>query len=414
VPNPVSHLLVVGGGRSVPELARKFRPDVQISAVCGPGAASGFPDLGDFLRLVTIADGAPAADWIDAALYVNAVEPVDGLVVINERDLENAAAIGAKLGLPAPSPATATAVNNKEVMRSVLRSAGVDDTPARVVTSASDIAAFGKEAGYPVICKPLAGIGSRGISRINREDDIDSALAYTRSGTGSLQSDAVMIEKFHVGAEYSVESISEDSRHLIACITAKHSDPVSFVELGHVLPAEISRELADDITATVRAALDALGVQSGITHTEVIVTAGRTHIIETHLRPAGDRIPEMLNRVRSIDLIALLVEQALGFPVLDEAQTVVNATAESNRYAAIWYASPAERGRVLSVDGTSEAEAVPGVYDVKIKTNVGGTLRDLENSDSRAAFVTALGESSKQALDRARAGAGMLRFKVDG
>src|SRR5262245_59673776 len=94
LPNPVGHLLIVGGGRSVPELGRKFRPDVRISALCKPGAASGFPDLGDFLRLVTIPGSAPAADWVDAARYVNVVEPVGGLVVINERDLENAAAIG--------------------------------------------------------------------------------------------------------------------------------------------------------------------------------------------------------------------------------------------------------------------------------------------------------------------------------
>jgi hypothetical protein len=114
------------------------------------------------------------------------------------------------------------------------------------------------------------------------------------------------------------------------------------VELGHVLPAEIATEVADDIADAVHSTLDALGVLSGVTHTEVIVTAVRTHIIETHLRPAGDRIPEMLNRVRSIDLLGLLVKQALGFPVLDEARALLEATQDSNLYAAIWYASPAE------------------------------------------------------------------------
>jgi hypothetical protein len=225
VPNPVNHLLIVGGGRSVPELARKFRPDVRVSVVCRPAAVSGFPALADFLRLVTIPDSAPVRDWVDAANYVSAVEPIDGLVVINERDLACAAAIGTELGLPAPSHNTATAVNNKEVMRSVLRSAGVDRTPARLVASAADIADFGREVGYPIICKPLSGVGSRGIARIDREEDINSALAYSRSGAGSLQSNAVMAEKFHSGSEYSVECVSEDGKHVVACITAKYSDP---------------------------------------------------------------------------------------------------------------------------------------------------------------------------------------------
>jgi biotin carboxylase len=66
-------------------------------------------------------------------------------------------------------------------MRSVLRAAGIDDTPAQAVASADDVADFAKEVGYPIICKPLSGVGSRGIARIDREEDIDNALAYSRS-----------------------------------------------------------------------------------------------------------------------------------------------------------------------------------------------------------------------------------------
>jgi biotin carboxylase len=362
--------------------------------------------------MVTLPDAAPVNDWAEAASYVNTVEPVDGLVVINERELPAAAAIGARLGLPAPSQETVTAVNNKEVMRSVLRAAGVDSTLARIVETAADVIGFAKEAGYPLICKPLAGVGSRGIARIDREEDIEHALAYSRSGTGSLQSGAVMVEQFHTGTEYSIESVSQDGTHLTACIIAKYSDPAHYVELGHVLPAPLDPGTEQGITATVHAALDSLGITDGVTHTEVIVTPGGTHITETHIRPAGDRIPEMLNRARGIDLLGLVVELALRIPVLEEVSTLLRDEHDRGQYAAIWYACPTQRGRVVSVDGIEGAGAVPGVCEVRVKAHTGDVIGDTVNSDARAAYACALGETPDQALSRAQASIQQLAFNV--
>ena len=398
MPNPVNHLLLVGGGRSVPELARKYQPGVRVSVLCRPEFATRFPSDAAFLRMITLPDAAPVTDWAEAASYISTVEPVDGLAVINEHELPAAAAIGARLGLPAPSPETVTAVNNKEAMRSVLRAAGVDSTLARIVETAADVTGFAKEAGYPLICKPLGGAGSRGIARIDREADIEQALAYSRSGTGPLQSGAVMAEQFHTGTEYSIESVSQDGTHLTVCITAKYSDPAHYVELGHVLPAPLDPNSEQDITATVHAALDALGITTGVTHTEVIVTADGTHITETHIRPAGDRIPEMLNRARAIDLLALVVKIALRRPVLDEVSTLLRDGYGCGQYAAIWYASPAQRGRVVSVDGIEDARAVPGVCEVKVKAGAGDVIGDTVNSDARAAYAWALGETPGAAL----------------
>jgi biotin carboxylase len=411
--NPVNHLLLVGGGRSVPELARKYQPGVRVSVLCRPEFATRFPADAGFLRMVTLPDDAPVTDWAEAASYVNAVEPVGGLVVINERDLPAAAAIGARLGLPAPSLDTVTAVNDKEVMRSVLRAAGVDRTLARTVETSADVTSFANEAGYPLICKPLAGAGSRGIARIDREADIEQALAYSRSGTGSLQSGAVMAEQFHAGAEYSAESVSQDGTHLTACITAKYTDPAHFVELGHVLPAPLDAATEKGIIATVHAALDALGITSGVTHTEVIVTADGTHVTETHIRPAGDRIPEMLNRARQIDLLALVVKLALRIPVLDEVSALLREEHGSRQYAAIWYACPKQRGRLASVEGIKAAQAVPGVCEVKVKAVTGDVIGDTVNSDARAAYACALAETPDQALSHAQASIQSLVFNVN-
>ncbi len=131
-------------------------------------------------------------------------------------------------------------------------------------------------------------------------------------------------------------------------------------------------------------------------------------------RHAGGRPREVTGRIGVSPNRSSFVQQALGFPILDEARVLADAAKDSSRHAAIWYASPAERGRVRSVEGIDDAKAVPGVYDVKIKIGVGDVLGDVQNSDSRAAFVTALGESSRQALERARTGAGKLRFSVAG
>jgi biotin carboxylase len=407
----VSHLLIVGGGRTLPGLVVEHAENVRISLICRRGALKKYPSLDGFERLVALPGEAGGHEWLAAARLLHELDPVEGLLAVSEEDLAHAADIGAALGLRAPARRTVDAIDSKDLMRTVLAAAGVDPTRNRTVTSADELEAFAKQVGYPLICKPVRGIGSQGISRIDGPGDVARALAWTQAGTEGLSSTEILVEPFHEGIEYSVECISEDGSHLVAGITEKYSEKEAFVELGHIVPAPIPDMEAERIRSTTVAALDALGVTDGVTHTEVMVKPDSVHIIETHLRPGGDRIPEMLARARGVDLIGLMVRQSLGEEVLAEARRGVAAGREVPRFAAIWHARPQQRGILAGIDGIEEAAAMDGVCEVKVRAEIGQELGALAESRSRPAHAWAVGDTPEQALSRAQAAVERLAFR---
>ncbi|MFD8721106.1 ATP-grasp domain-containing protein [Streptomyces sp. NPDC059629] len=410
-PNP-RHLLIISGGRDLPERARAVEPGLRTSVICRQDVVPRLVHPEKIQRLIVLRADAPVAEWVAAAEFVHRTDPVDLITNYTEKDTEKTAAIGQALGLPTPAADTYELVADKLRMRQRLAERGVDGTPARVVRDAEEIRAFAEEAGYPLICKPLRGVGSEGVARIDAPSDIDRALAWAAEGAAEMDSPEILVEQFLTGAEFSVESISEGGRHVVACITQKISEREHFVEVGHVLPAPVGAEVAKRIEATVTAALDALEITSGVTHTEVIVTAGSVHIIETHLRPAGDEIPYMLARVSGIDLIDAVARQSLGLPALAEIEKKVDARTDTAQYAAIWYACPDAVGDVLAVDGVDEARSMPGVCEVGVLRGVGKKLRGVTGSFARAGHAWAVGATPQEALDRARDAAKCLTFTV--
>ncbi|MFC7472559.1 acetyl-CoA carboxylase biotin carboxylase subunit family protein [Actinomadura keratinilytica] len=143
----------------------------------------------------------------------------------------------------------------------------------------------------PLICKPVRGVASKGVTRLDGPDDIARALDWGAVGAGDLDSPDLLVEPFLSGEEYSVESVSEDGEHLVVGVTRKLSEPDHFVEVGHVIPAPLPDGDERRIASTVRAMLSALGVRTGVTHTEVIVAPDAVHIVETHLRRPATRSP---------------------------------------------------------------------------------------------------------------------------
>lgn len=408
------HLLIVSGGSELPVRARAVHPGLRTSVICQQQVVPYLQEMEKIERLIVFPPAAPVAEWVAAAEFIHRVDPVQRVTNYTEYDTDKTAAIAEALKLPAPSADTYRFIADKCAMRQRLTEAGVDDTPATVVRSPDDVHRFVERVGFPLICKPLSGVGSRGVSVIHGPDDVPAALRTAGTAAEKLDVSELMVEKFHRGREYSVEGFSDDGRHIMACVTEKHIESRHFVELGHVLPAPLAPELRSRIETTVTAALTALGVTDGVTHTEVIVTGepGQVRIVETHLRPAGDEIPYLLAQVSAVDLIDAQVRQSVGLPVYDQVLAASRQFAEDPRYAAIWYANPQTSGEILDIEGIEAARAVPGVRDVSVTVRVGDRIAPVIMSWDRPAYAWAVGHSADEALSRARAAVARLQFHV--
>ncbi|MBP2390299.1 ATP-grasp domain-containing protein [Aeromicrobium fastidiosum] len=408
---PPMHLLIISGGRDLPDRARALWPGLRTSVICRPEVLPRVRSKDQVTRLLSIREDAPVEEWLAAARFIHAVDPIDRIANYSEKDTEHTAAIAEDLGLSWHSTRTLRAVNDKTQMRHDLAEAGLGGIAAAAVTTKAEVEAFAAAHGYPLICKPVRGTASKGVTRVDGPDDIDAALSWGTSGTKDLDSHELMVEQFVTGVEFSVEALSEAGEHFVVGVTGKISEHDHFVELGHVMPADITDDVSTRIHAAVDTALTALGVRDGVTHTEVIVSDDEVHIVETHLRPAGDEIPELWSRIRKVDLLDAVAKQSLGLPALAETRAGASVVNEAPA-AAIWYACPDAVGELTAVDGEDEAKASPGVAAVEVLRDIGDRLEGVTGSFARAAHVCALGDTVAEALARAQGGVGAMHFTV--
>lgn len=403
------HVLVVGTGQGFPALIRAADGRATVTVMCRAGSEARVAEPARLRQVVGVSADAPVERWVARARAMHAELPFTRVAAFGELDQDRAAAIGAALGVPATDPLTVVRVHDKEAMRRRLRETGVDPTPSARVDDAAQLAGFVRRHGGSCVVKPVQGAGSAGVAVIDRAEAAESAFALAATPFDGLEPAGVLVERFHVGPQLSVETFSEDGRHEVVAVVAKSSDPATTVELGHVTPADLP---AAEVTACrefAAAVLDSLGVTDGPSHTEVVLTAEGPRAIETHVRLAGDEIPELVRRTTGVDLAACAARQAAGHAVLPEIRRTLRAGG-SGEHAAVWFALPPVGGRLVEVRGL---EPAPGAPEAVALIEPGEEIPVPLNSDSRIGYALATAPSAAEALAAARARAESLTAVVE-
>lgn len=412
------HLLIVGNGGEIPGLAHEARPGLRTTMLVRLSALARVRDPAMHARLAALPHDDGTGEWVEMARSIHARDPFDHLATYGERDQDKAAAIGSALGLRAHSPQTVRWVHDKAAMRERLAALGVDSTPGGRVGNIREAGQAGRRYGYPFVLKPVVGTGSAGVTVIHSPADLVAAWEWATAVTAEGPDDLVA-ERYLDGTELSVESLSEDGEHRTVCLTGKVKSATHCVELGHMVPGPFDAATSDAVRQFTASVLNALGVRDGVTHTEIIVTADGPHVVETHLRPAGDEIPEMIRDTYGIDLLDLLVRQSLGEHVMDRLDRELMAVEKTATCSAIWFGTPAASGRIVAVAGIESARAMVGVVGVASLKEIGDQLpKELTDSaptgvSARAISARATADDPREALRRAKAAAEAVRFTVE-
>ena len=315
---------------------------------------------------------------------------IAGVTSSSEYFMVTASEAARALGLPHPDPDAVRHCRDKNAQRQGLSAAGVPGpafaaahTPDAAVTAAARI-------GLPVVVKPVAGSGSIGTRLCRRTDEVRAAASGVLDAdpiTLALPpQDAVMVEQYLGGVEYSVETLDE---HVVG-VTRKHLGPEPyFVEIGHDFPAPV--ELAEhvELSEIAVSALRALGLGWGPAHVELRQTVGGPRIVEVNPRLAGGMIPRMVQEACGIDMIFHVVAEAAGRSVTPRS---TRAQAASIRFLVARTA-----GRLIEIQGEDDARRVPGVIDVVLTREPGQDVVLRHSFQDRLGLVLAAGEDGSVA-----------------
>lgn len=238
------------------------------------------------------------------------LKPVAVISIASDLAVVTVNELADKLGLTGNNPKNSLICTNKYEMRKALQQAHIP-VPQFISVGSSDTYDI-SHFKFPVIVKPTDRSGSRGITKIDKEDDIAEALEQAINYSFSKKA---IIEEYIDGNEYSCESISFQGNHHILTVTKKFTtEAPHFIETGHMQPSDLESKILQRIQLLIPNALDALHIENGASHTEFKITPeGDVRIIEIGARMGGDCIgSDLVPLSTGFDYVGMVLDVALG------------------------------------------------------------------------------------------------------
>jgi biotin carboxylase len=236
---------------------------------------------------------------------------VDAILPGMEYYVETAARLADILSLPNIGPIIARRFRNKYEMRLRLAEQNIE-IPAFAILPHEPTAAItaARDVGFPAVLKPIDGAGSMGVIRVDNERMLATALQAIPShdflDLGYQVGKEWMIESYIPGPEFSLEGVVTDIGAQIVAVTQKMLGPEPyFVEMGHVVEADISQADQFILMTYTKKAIAALGLPLGVFHAEVRLSPAGPRLIEVAARLGGDRIPLLVELACGVSLAKL-------------------------------------------------------------------------------------------------------------
>lgn len=313
-----------------------------------------------------------------AGVLVDDLAP-DVVLSVTESGLLPAARLTSLLGLRGTTVETVRLMRDKLAMRARLAERAPSLAwPATEGTDDASVAALIERHGMCII-KPVDGTGSRGVRRIADASELATVPSAERSGT--------IVEKLAVGVEVSVEAMSREGQHTVVAVAEKRTSAEA-VEVAHLVPAP-SLSAADLawVTAATQDCLSALGLEEGPSHTELFVSPEQVMIVETHNRPGGDGIADLVQLTTGIDWR----RASMAWPAEPLEGSATERGAEAAAAAMVSFTAPP--GIVRSV--CQEPPQFPGARVVSwhVDVAVGERVGPLLSSADRVGAARLVGES---------------------
>jgi biotin carboxylase len=330
------------------------------------------PLLRDLVEMV------PASDPEHSAGEILRHFTPDAVVTYSERMLRFTSRLATRLGVASHSAATVELLTDKVAQRRRLTESTVDGVRFGVLDDPTRWPEAAAEVGFPAVVKPITGEGSRDVHLLR---DMAEAAA-TLPGLLRDRPAKFLLEEFLAGTgaltpfgDYvSVESVVSNGtvRHL--AVTGKFPLAPPFRECGQFWPSTLDSDGLGRVGTLAERAIRALGVEVGLTHTEIKLTAGGPRIIEVNGR-LGGWMNDLALRSGSGDLIRLAALAATGDLGPEPATPTKTYFQYSNP-------SPLAHSRLARVEGSPSARSVPGIVGyrnlVRAGTTVGGGVGTAE------------------------------------
>ena len=226
-----------------------------------------------------------------------------------------------KMGLPSFGPFESVEIlQNKDKFRAFLAKNGFNAPQAKGFDSVE--AAMEEIYWYPwpVIVKPTDAAGSKGVTRVDKAEDLKPALEYAMEHSISGH---IIVEEFidKQGCSSDTDSFSEDGKLKFVSFCAQRFDAEAtnpYTPAAYSWPSTFTKEQEEYLTSEIQRLITLLNLKTCVYNIEVRVAPnGKPYIMELTPRGGGNRLCEMLRYATGVDMITAITRAMVGDPLLE-------------------------------------------------------------------------------------------------
>lgn len=224
-----------------------------------------------------------------------------------------------KMNLPSFGPFESVQIlQNKDKFRDFLQRNHFNTPQAKGFDSIESAMSERYWFSWPVIVKPTDSAGSKGVSRVNRCEDLEQALEYAINHSISGR---VIVEEFieKQGCSSDSDCMSIDGKLVFTSFNAQHFDTNAanpFTPAAYSWPSTFTQKQEEYLTSEIQRLISLLNMKTAVYNVETrIGKNGKPYIMELTPRGGGNRLSEMIRNATGVDMITAITQLVVGDPI---------------------------------------------------------------------------------------------------
>ena len=314
----------------------------------------------------------------EAVLKVAREKKIDGIMSFAvDPGVITASYVQNEMGLPSFGPYESVCIlQNKDRFRAFLTEHGFNVPKAKGFGSMNEALAAKDWYPWPVIVKPTDSAGSKGVSRVDRYEDLKPALedAFEHSISGR-----VIVEEFieKQGCSSDSDSFSLDGGLVFTSFSAQRFDRDAtneYVPAAYSWPSTFTDDQEAYLKSELQRLLTLLHMQTSVYNIETrIGTNGKPYIMEVSPRGGGNRLAEMARMGTGVDIITACVRAAVG----DSVPTIEQKTFDGHWAEVILHSEKTGKFKQLNIS----PEVVPYIKQTYLWAKPGDTVNTFRGAN---------------------------------
>lgn len=253
----------------------------------------------------------------EAVLRVAREKQIDGIMSFGvDPGVVSASYVQNQMGLPSFGPFESVEIlQNKDKFRAFLTKHGFNVPQAKGFSSVEDAMSETYWYPWPVIVKPTDSAGSKGVTRVDKPEQLRPALEYAMQHSISGH---IIVEEFldKEGCSSDTDSFSTDGRLSFVSYCAQRFDAEAtnpYTPAAYSWPSTFTPEQEDYLTSEIQRLITLLGLKTAVYNIETrVATNGKPYIMELTPRGGGNRLCEMLRYATGVDMITAITRAMVG------------------------------------------------------------------------------------------------------